>query len=84
MDCKHLKVIIACGSQQVGLTEIPTIFCQCIDDYALLLSDKESSQRKSSVLTCKETFGLHYVAGYIPRSLRKNGLYQFTFHDFQL
>jgi len=80
---EHLEIIVACDSnfcnKLVWLKCLQYFICQCISDHVLNqlvklhypLSDKESSQRKPSVLTHEETLGLHYAAGYILRSLKK-------------
>ena len=65
--------------QLVGITEMSTIFCQYVGEHVLKelaelhfpLIDKTTSQSKPSELTCKETYGLRYAAGYVPRSLKK-------------
>ena len=65
--------------QLVGITEMSTIFCQCVGEHVLKelaelqfpLIDKITSQSKPSELTCEETYGLRYAAGYVPRSLKK-------------
>lgn len=66
--------------QMVGLTEVSPIFCQYVSDHMLhelasvhfpVINRDVTSQSTASELTCEETYGLRYAAGYVPRSLKK-------------
>ena len=64
--------------KQVGINEVSVIFCQYIGNYTLKelakihfpLSDTENIVESHENSTYEERNGLHYAAGYVPRSLK--------------